>query len=269
MTRYLCIVLPAILESVFSFHVEDKKDPPKTFTNSIGMKFVWIPPGSFIMGSPKGEEGRELLRTNEAQHKVTLSKGFFMGVHTVTQEQWKKVMGKNPSRFKGTQNLPVENVSWLDCQDFIKELRAIDKKPYRLPFEAEWEYACRAGTTTPFSFGETISTDQANYNGEFTFGKGTKGVYRKKTMPVGSFPANAFGLYEMHGNVVQWCQDWYGEYRRQEAVNPQGPEKGELRVLRGGSWGGDPQSCRSAARGRLDPGRRDDVCGFRVCFFEQ
>src|SRR5205807_6858281 len=121
MTRYFCIALAAILESVLSAHAQDKKDPPKTFTNGIGMKFVWIPAGTFVMGSPKDGEGRELFRTNEAQHKVTLSKGCFMGVHTVTQEQWKKVIGDNTSRFKGAENLPVENVSWVDCQNFIKK----------------------------------------------------------------------------------------------------------------------------------------------------
>ena len=139
---------------------------------------------------------------NETQHKVTLSKGFYMGVYTVTQEQWQEIMGNNPSGFKGEKNLPVETVSWDDCQEFIKKLRKKDKKLYRLPFEAEWEYACRAGTTTPFHFGETISTDQANYNGEVIYGNGKKGVNRKKTTSVGSFPANAFGLHDMHGNVM-------------------------------------------------------------------
>ena len=122
-----------------------------------------------------------------------------------------------------------------------------------LPTEAEWEYACRAGTTTPFHFGETISTDQANYDGNFTYGNGKKGVYREKTTPVGSFPANAWGLYDMHGNVWQWCQDWYGDYPQKDVVDPQGPEKGEVRVLRGGSWISDPQYCRSAFRYWFDP----------------
>ena len=176
------------------------------------------------MGSPKEEKER---KDDEIQHKVTLTKGFYMGVYTVTQEQWQEVMGNNPSHFKGEKNLPVEHVSWDDCQEFIKKLREKDKKPYRLPTEAEWEYACRAGTTTPFHFGETISTDQANYNGNFTYGNGKKGVYREKTTPVGSFPANAWGLHDMHGNVWQWCQDWYGDYPQKDVVDPQGPEKGE------------------------------------------
>src|ERR1019366_4663490 len=148
---------------------QQKGDPPKNVTNGIGMKFVWIPPGNFLMGSPKEEKQRN---GDETQHKVTLTKGFYMGVSTVTQEQWQEVMGNNPSKFKGEKNLPVETVSWNDCQEFIKKLREKDTQPYRLPTEAEWEYARRAGTTTPFSFGETISTDQAYYNGKFAYGNG-------------------------------------------------------------------------------------------------
>src|ERR1022692_2803027 len=194
MKRLFCLGIAVVFAS--SIHAQDKKDPPKNFTNSVGMKFVWIPPGSFVMGSPKKEKERV---HDETQHKVTLTKGFYMGVYTVTQEQWKEVMGNNSSFFKGEKNLPVEKVSWDDCQNFIKKLREKDKKPYRLPTEAEWEYGCRAGTTTPFHFGVTISTDQANYNGDSTYGDGKKGVYRMKTMPAGSFPANAWGLHDMHG----------------------------------------------------------------------
>ena len=217
-----------------------------------------------MMGSPKEEKERN---DDETQHKVTLTKGFYMGVYTVTQEQWQAVMGNNPSVFKGEKNLPVENVSWDDCQEFIKKLREKDKKLYRLPSEAEWEYSCRAGTTTPFHFGQTISTDQANYNGNFAYGDGKKGLYREKTTPVGSFPANAWGLHDMHGNVSQWCQDIYGDYPQKDVVDPQGAEKGQLRVLRGGSWDHSPQFCRSACRYGSGPGTRFSSCGLRVCFF--
>ena len=189
-----------------------------------------------------------------------------MGVHLVTQEQWQAVMGNNPSHFKGDKNLPVEQVSWNDCQEFIKKLREKDKKPYRLPSEAEWEFSCRAGTTTPFHFGETISTDQANYDGTFTYGNGRKGVNRGKTTPVGSFPANAWGLHDMHGNLWEWCQDWFGDYPQKDVVDPQGAEKGEFRVLRGGSWYFNPEDCRSAYRRRYLPGSRDYNRGFRLCF---
>lgn len=270
-------------------NAQPKKAPPKNFTNSLGMKFVWIPPGSFVMGSPKDELekgspmenenrmgmkkliGQDLFEDMEKketrQHKVTLTKGFYMGVYTVTQEQWQAVMGNNPSHFKGEKNLPVENVSWDKCQEFVKKLREKDTKPYRLPTEAEWEYSCRAGTKTAFYFGDTISTDQANYDGTHTYGDGGKGVYRKKTMPVGSFPANPWGLYDMHGNVWQFCQDWYGDYPQEDVVDPQGPDKGNSRVARGGSWGNTPHQARSAHRGSADPMTRGTNDGLRVCFF--
>lgn len=263
MTRLLFVVLVAVSAAfvgVFPIHAQ-QKDPPKTVTNLIGMKFVWIPPGSFMMGSPKKEKD-----IGETQHKATLTKGFYMASFTVTQEQWEAVMGNNPSRFKGEKNLPVETVSWDDCQTFCKKLQVKDKKPYRLPTEAEWEYACRAGTTTPFHFGETISTDQANYDGNVAFGNGKKGVYRKKTMPVGSFPPNAWGLHDMHGNVWQWCQDWHGDYPQKEVVDPQGPNKGKNRVMRGGSWGDSPHSSSSAWRFSYEPADSLHVFGCRICF---
>jgi formylglycine-generating enzyme required for sulfatase activity len=269
MKRLFCFAFVAAFVTLagdLAVHAQPKKEPPKNFTNSIGMKFVWIPPGNFMMGSPKEEKERQPFGIDETQHKVTLTKGFFMAAHLVTQEQWKDIMGDNPSNFKGEKNLPVEQVSWEDCQEFIKKLRKKDKKLYRLPSEAEWEYACRAGTKTPFHFGETISTDQANYNGNFTYGTGKKGVYREKTTPVGSFPANAWGLHDMHGNVLQWCHDWYGDYPQKDVVDPQGPEKGEGRVLRGGSWDLDPGYCRSAFRSWDDPGNRRNSFGFRLCF---
>jgi len=155
----------------------------------------------------------------------------------------------------------VETVSWDDCQEFIKKLREKDKKPYRLPTEAEWEYACRAGTTTPFHFGDTISTKQA------TFGKFKKGFSPLATTPVGSFSANAWGLQDMHGNVWQWCNDWYGDYPKKEVVDPQGPEGGTERVLRGGSFTDIPQHLRSANRHKYEPNGRDHTVGFRICFF--
>jgi formylglycine-generating enzyme len=263
MTRLFCLTLAVVLVSDFPIHAQPK-DPPKTFTNSIGMKFVWIPPGNFVMGSPKEEK---LRGEDETQHKVALTKGFYLGVYTVTQEQWKEVMGNNPSRFKDEKNLPVETVSWEDCQEFIKKLREKDKRPYRLPSESEWEYACRAGTTMTFHHGETIPTDQANYDGNLTYGIGKKGKYRGKTTPVGSFPANAWGLHDMHGNVWQWCQDWYGDYPKKDVVDSQGPDAGDTRVLRGGSWADGPRHCRSAERNANVPGHRTSNFGFRLCLF--
>src|SRR5262245_41793182 len=275
MTRPFCLALVVILGSGFVTCAKDlpHKAPPKHFTNSIGMKFVWIPPGSFLMGSTKAEIEKQPFfdilgfRLDETQHKVTLTKGFYMGIYTVTQEQWQAVMGNNPSFFKGEKNLPAERVSWDDCQEFIKKLREKDKKPYRLPTEAEWEYACRAGTMTPSYCGETISTDQANYNSNFTYGKGKKGVARGKTTPVGSFPPNPWGLYDMHGNVWQWCQDRVGDYPHKAVVDPHGPTQGETRIMRGGSFAQAPGDCRSAKRnGGTLPTQRDATnIGFRLC----
>ncbi len=262
MTRLFFLALMVALASHVPAHAQSK-DPPKSFTNSLGMKFAWIAPGDFLMGSPKNERQRG---ADETQHKVTLTKGFYMGIHLVTQEQWKDVMGSTPSFFKAEKKLPVEGISWDDCQAFVNKLRAKDKKAYRLPTEAEWEYACRGGTKTPFHFGETISVDQANYNGQFVYGGGKKGDYRRKTTPVGSFPANAFGLFDMHGNVWQWCQDWYGEYSSKDTIDPHGPEKGQARVLRGGAWFCEPQYCRAAYRYWYNPKERVQNSGLRVCF---
>jgi len=230
--------------------------------NSLGMKFAWISPGTFLMGSPESEEQHQ---PDEKQHRVTLTKGFFLGIHQVTQAQWQAIMGSNSRRFKG-DTLPVEKVSWDDCQEFCKKLSQKTGKPHRLPTEAEWEYAGRAGTTTPFHFGATISTEQANYKGNKTYGGGNKGQYRKESTPVGSFPANAWGLYDMHGNVWEWCQDWHGHYPSEDVVDPKGVDSGSAHVLRGGSWGDYPWDCRAACRGWGAPGDRYDGFGVRVVF---
>ena len=229
-------------------------------TNPVGMRFAWIPPATFLMGSPPNEPQRS---DGETQHKVTLTKGFWMGVHQVTQAQWQAVMGSNPSSFKG-DNLPVVNVSWDDCAAFCEALGKKDGKAYRLPTEAEWEYACRAGTTTPFHFGAAISTDQANYNGDYAYNNGKKGVCRRKTTPVGGFPANAWGLFDMHGNVFEWCQDLYGSYQTGDISDPLNQTNGVARVVRGGSWGGPPRLCRSAFRYGRAPGYRYVIFGCRV-----
>jgi formylglycine-generating enzyme required for sulfatase activity len=231
------------------------------YTNSLGMKFAWIPPGTFLMGSPANEPER---CDDETQHKVTLTKGFHLGIHQVTQAQWQAVMGDNPSHFKGDSNLPVEKVSWDDCVAFCAALGKKDGMTYRLPTEAEWEYACRAGTTTPFHFGATISVNQANYDGNYIYNNGEKGAYRQKTTPVGSFPANAWSLYDMHGNVWEWCVDWYGQYQEGELKDPQGFVGGNTRVLRGGAWNGFPRDCRAACRRRNVAGYRLPYLGFRV-----
>ena len=238
--------------------------PPagKDFTNSLDMKFVWIAPGSFLMGSPDTEKQRGL---DEVRHKVTLTRGFHLATHLVTQEQWQKIMGDNPSVFQGEKGLPVDNVSWNDCQSFIEKLSDMDKRRYRLPTEAEWEYACRAGTTTPFHFGNTLSSEQANFDGTVPYGDAKKGVYQGKTTRVGYYPANAWGLFDMHGNLRQFCQDYYADYPNAEVTDPKGPASGTTRVLRGGSWRNQAAFCRSASRYTFNPGIASHDFGLRLC----
>jgi uncharacterized protein (TIGR02996 family) len=238
---------------------------------SVEMTFAWIPPGTFLMGSPPKEADRDY---EETQHRVTLTKGFYLGIHPVTQAQWQAVMGNNPSHFRG-ETRPVERVSWSDGRKFCKKWGQMDGQRYRLPAEAEWEYACRAGTTTPFHFGKTIHTDQANYSGKYPYGKGKKGVDRQQTTPVGRVPPNGWGLFDMHGNVREWCADWYewGYYQERPPQNPQGPKRGdsgveacgECRVLRGGSWISGGWRARAASRDK-DFNQPASCNGFRVVF---
>ena len=231
-----------------------------------GMVFMYIPAGRFMMGSPDSEEGRS---SDEGPvREVRFAQGFWMGKYPVTQAEWQKIMGENPSRFKGERR-PVEQVSWNDAQAFLKNFRSLGdfgNLTPRLPSEAEWEYACRAGTTTPFYFGETISADQANYNGKYVYGKGKQGVYREQTTDVGSFPPNAWGLCDMHGNIWEWCEDaWHSNY---DGAPNDGRawlvSGGSGRVLRGGSWSRGPRYVRSANRSSHVPANRFGYIGFRV-----
>jgi formylglycine-generating enzyme required for sulfatase activity len=234
--------------------------------NNVAMKLALIPAGKFMMGSPKDEEGRygygmRLLIQgkvdNESpRHEVTISKPFYMGVCLVTQQQYQQVMDKNPSEFRGPQ-YPVDSVSWYNASELCKKLSEKTGRTVHLPTEAQWEYACRAGTTTPFNTGTTISADQANYKGDDVYGKGKKGEFRRKTTPVGMFKPNAWGLYDMHGNLFQWCADWYGKdyYATGHNIDPVGPASGPdarttngPKILRGGSWISPPHDCRSAYR---------------------
>ncbi|ANV83847.1 hypothetical protein AWQ21_05295 [Picosynechococcus sp. PCC 7003] len=282
-----------------------QKSLPKSFTedleNGVKLEMLLIPAGTFMMGTPDDEIARckkdssDGFRPETPQHRVTIPKPFYMGKFLVTQGQWQAVMGKNPSSFKNGDNHPIDSVSWNDCQEFIKKLNKKTKKSYRLPSEAEWEYACRAGTTTAFYFGETISTDQANYCGHYVYGKGRKGVYRQETTEVGSFPANTFGLYDMHGNLWEWCADpWHDTYEEKpkeakengcivwsdDPIWMHGDGRGEFfvyhsddsvrwsasneRILRGGSWNNNPSTCRSANRARGKPDHSNRLTGFRV-----
>jgi formylglycine-generating enzyme required for sulfatase activity len=249
-------------------------------TNSIGMKLVRIPAGTFSMGSPAMESGRN---KEELQHEVEITKAFWVGAHEVTQAQFQKVMGFNPSHFsaagkgkdkvKGmsTSDLPVENVSWNDAVELCRKLSDLPaersaRRRYRLPSEAEWEYACRAGTTTPFYFGNSLSSRQANFNGNYPYGSAGKYDYLERTCNVGSNKPNRFGLHDMHGNVAEWCSDWdaLDYYQKSPRRDPQGPSAGVQRVIRGGSWSDFSISCRSAARGVREPSCRGHDVGFRV-----
>jgi formylglycine-generating enzyme required for sulfatase activity len=241
----------------------------------VPLEMVAIPEGTFQMGSPETEDERD---NNESpQHWVTI-KPFFLGKYPITQAQWQAVahfpkvereLDPDPSNFKG-KNRPVECVSWYDCVEFCERLSQYTGRDYRLPSEAEWEYACRAGTTTPFHFGETITTDLANYDGNYIYGAGAKGKYREETTPVGSFQvANAFGLYDMHGNVWEWCLDqWHDSYEGApsdgQAWVTNDNDNHYRRLLRGGSWGSYPRLCRCAARFWNTPDYRYSPYGFRV-----
>ncbi|MBQ9371187.1 MAG: SUMF1/EgtB/PvdO family nonheme iron enzyme [Thermoguttaceae bacterium] len=233
--------------------------------NGVDVVFRWCPPGEFMMGSPENEEGRN---DSERRHKVVITKGFWLAETETTQALWKAVMGKdnNPSDKKG-DNLPVEQVSWNDCQEFIKKLNEQAKSTglvFRLPSEAHWEYACRAGTTTPFSFGSILNGDKANCDGNYPYGTNTKGKYVEETTPVGSYSANAWGLKDMHGNVWEWCEDRYGDYPAGTVTDPTGPQNGSDRVSRGGGWYYDARYCRSANRDRRAPAVRNRILGFRL-----
>ena len=226
----------------------------------------WIPPGQFLMGSPNEEEER---RNDETLHEVILTRSFWLAETTCTQALWQQIMGDNPSHFKG-EDLPVENVSWNDVNSFLSKLN--ERKPglgLCLPTEAQWEYACRAGRQTPFWFGDNITTDQVNYHGNEPYNDGEKGIYRAKTLAVKAMVPNGWGLYLMHGNVWEWCADWYGDYPSTQAVDPKGPETGRYRVLRGGSWVSNGRSVRSAYRYLFEPEYRRFSTGFRLALGQE
>jgi uncharacterized protein (TIGR02996 family) len=229
------------------------------FTNSIGMKFAWIPAGTFLMGSPPEEVGRS---DDEIQYPVTLTRGFYLGTHPVTQSSWQAVMGNNPSQFRG-DDLPVEQVAWEDSWEFLRKLSVREGHTYRLPTEEEWEFACRAGTTTPFHFGNECNGKQANCDGsEQPYGTDKKGPSLEMTSPVGSYTPNALGLFDMHGNVCECCIEHYDE-DPDAATDLTGPERGG-RVLRGGAWRLHPWDCRAASRDRVIQATLRSLLGFRV-----
>jgi formylglycine-generating enzyme required for sulfatase activity len=258
------------------------------------MKLARIPAGKFRMGSPWDERFRDY---EETQHDVEITKDFWMGVHEVTQKQFKAVMGYNPSSFAhdgqrrpgasymaepggrraavpvDTGDFPVENVAWAEACEFCEKLTALPAergRKYRLPTEAEWEFACRGGASSyqVFSLGNALSSKDANFNGNYPYGDAKKGTFLDRTCKVGSYKKNGFGLFDMHGNVWDWCSDWYGEdyYEKSPRKDPQGPSHGKERVMRGGgliNYGG---GCRSANRNQFSPRDRSSDVGFRVLF---
>jgi formylglycine-generating enzyme required for sulfatase activity len=268
---------------------------PTPAVQPVSGNMVRINGGTFTMGSPANEPSRG---SDEVQHQVTIS-SFYMGRYEVTQKEYQEIMGTSPSNFKG-DNLPVENVSWYDALVYCNKLSMREglspayringstdparwgtvptssnetwnavtivagSNCYRLPTEAQWEYACRAGTTTPFSTGNNITTSQANYDGNNPYNNNARGEYRQRTTPAGSFAPNAWGLYDMHGNVYEWCWDWYGTYASGAQTDPAGAVSGSYRVRRGGSWGSLGRYLRSAYRGHIYPDYRSYIIGFRL-----
>lgn len=245
----------------------------KVFTNSVGIKLALVPEGRFLMGSPPEELGH---RSNESPvHEVTLTRPFYLAVTLVTQEQYAAVMKCSPSHFSpssgGSPTHPVESVSWLEAAEFCARLssRPAEKeagRAYRLPTEAEWEYACRAGKLSPFAYGHELIPEEANFDCSARNDAGADRPPAGQTTRVDSFRTNLFGLFDMHGNVWEWCADWYRAdyYRTSPPRDPPGPTTGAFRVLRGGSWRHQAATCRSAYRNALAPYHRDRYTGFRV-----
>jgi formylglycine-generating enzyme required for sulfatase activity len=247
-------------------------------TNAVMTNMVWIPAGTFVMGSPTSEADRD---SGETQHTVTLTNGFYMDKYAVKQGEYLALMGSNPSYFTGDLNRPVEQVSWDDatnyCAHLTQQEQAAGRLPsgwvYRLPTESEWEYACRAGTTTAFNFGSAIHGGTANFEDHWEYDASIGYIYVSnpavptldRTTKVGSYQPNAWGLYDMHGNVWEWCRDWYGSYPTGSVTDPQGPVSGSGCVLRGGCYSSMGRYCRSACRyGDIGPQGRGETIGFRV-----
>jgi formylglycine-generating enzyme required for sulfatase activity len=255
--RYVILYISLFLLQVTVVSTFSAKAADKIYINSIGMEFVLIPSGSFIMGSLDNDLNAG--NNEKPAHKVIISKPFYLGKYEVTQAQWEAVMGNNPSRFKGSNN-PIERVIWEEIQAFIQRLNQKEGHDrYRLPTEAEWEYAARAGTTSMYSFG-----DNADSLGRYAWCGGNSGGV---THPVGQKESNAWGLYDMHGNVWEWVQDWYSDkyYSSSPPSDPRGPSSGSHRVERGGGWRGFTEDCRPAIRNHDTPDtRRIDIAGFRL-----
>lgn len=288
MARHVSLLTVALAVLASSCTSDRSLEPPLTddapaveiITNSLGMKLALIPAGEFAMGSPESEKGRE---HGERQHPVRITKPFYLGVFEVTQAEYEHLIGTNPSRFSPegggkktvaglkTDWFPVESVSQEDAVEFCRQLSALPEEKaagrvYRLPTEAEWEYACRAGTTSPFHFGSRLNGQEANCDGGFPYGTTSRGPFLQRPTTVGSYAPNAFGLYDMHGNVCEWCSDWYDAeyYESSPESDPQGPSEATGGVIRGGGWSYNAGYCRSALRSGSVPTLRSNFLGFRV-----
>jgi formylglycine-generating enzyme required for sulfatase activity len=240
----------------------------KTYTNNLGMAFVLIPPGTFYMGSPPTEPHRG---SSEVRHQVTISKPFYMQSTEVTMKQWHSIMGRRMMMNQNDpEDMPVTRVSWFDCMKFIRRLNKMNQGQYRLPTEAEWEYAARAGTSTAYSWGDAIDCEKAMYANNSLKNNECQLYYRSinlrtdRPASVKTFKPNPWGLYDMHGNVWEWCMDWYGEYREKSVIDPKGPASGNVRIRRGGSWFKYGYACRSANRSFGHPATRYRTTGFRL-----
>jgi formylglycine-generating enzyme required for sulfatase activity len=287
------------LQQVWAAYLGRRVEEVVNLGGGVTMEFVLVPPGTFLMGSPPEEVDRG---EDEVQHEATLPRPFYVSKYPVTQQQYQCLGIKNPSEFApagrkkdevqglDTSRFPVEYVSWSEAAAFCNALSkrqgisssqwcyemvdgsskskedSLSLSGYRLPTEAEWEYACRAGTTTPFWFGTALNGIQANCNGTVPYGIPLNGPYLKRTCSVGSYAPNAFGLYDMHGNVWQWCQERYGAYAVDKGNDPEGPAAGKVGVVRGGSWVDVARSCRAANRFKFECGYRAVTVGFRVAF---
>jgi formylglycine-generating enzyme required for sulfatase activity len=263
MKTKLGLLLLILLIAVWCEDSTHGQQPVKSITNTIGMKLNKIPAGTFLMGSPEGETGR---RDDETQHPVTISKPFYMQTTEVTQGQWKEVMGTEPWKgkryVKEGPNYPATYVSWNDAVAYCKNLSEKEGKTYRLPTEAEWEYACRAGTETRWSFGD----DEKELGDYAWYRDNVYDIDELYAHQVGLKKPNAFGLYDMHGNVWEWCHDYFEEdyYKQSPEMDPTGPTSGSFRVFRGGSWFVYSRVTRSAHRRRFDAAARSNYFGFRL-----
>lgn len=226
------------------------------------IEMIYCEPGEFVMGSPYEEEGRD---SDETQHKVMLTKGFWLSKCEVTQAQWQAVMGKNPSNFRNHPSLPVDSVSWNDCREFARRLNKSIDCGARLPTEAEWEYACRAGTKTAYFWGNSLNGRRANCNGDFPCATRERGPYLRRPTAAGQYAPNPWGFFDMHGNMYEWCEDKCGDYPTHDVTDPLDESFGKCRVMRGGCWYFGARFCRSANRIKNIPSYADAFTGMRLC----